>query len=238
MTKAPKLTETEAELEKLYQQYAGLGWEGVFKEFADAPPWNDDDENYTQLEYVLDRWLGYWTVDFPIRSDEERAVEAASRGDRKKLIAFIKTNPQLAQSTRDLIIEFLDGKRLLSGKAKGKRGPRRQSEKQRRAFNITHQAAEISLVIQSGLSLIYPEKSEAQIHDRALLLAEMLTGVSYKTIQGHLEKSKNQRLPFRVYGHYEEEEGPNGCWVEDLLGPRATVMRRIAIQRRRIASRR
>jgi hypothetical protein len=213
----PKAELTDAELEQLYQQYAGAGCSDP-NEYADAPRWGWDDEDLkAQLEYVIDRWVGYWTVDFPLRSEEERAVKAALRGKPKKLAELLRQpNLQLAPSTWALVAEFISGERnLRTGRRKGEAGRPHQSEKQRRQNSKAHRAAEIFLVIQSGLSVIYHEQSKAQIHDRALLLAELQTGVSEETIKNYLEKPK---LPYRVrVSGYGEEDSPNGYWVEDLL---------------------
>ena len=216
----------DPEIERLSQQNAGLGFGNYRDEWADAPRWNDEDEE-AQLEYVRNRILRGWFLVFPYRSEEERAVEAASRGDLRKLKAFIKANSQLAQSTRDLIIEFLGGKRSLrtgrakgdslGGKrsAKGKAGRPRMSEMKRRPRSPAHLATEIYLVLRGILPMIYPNKSETDIRDRAMYLAAKLKGVGTEAIQNHLDKSKNDRLPYRVYG-YQEEDSPK-WWSPDLL---------------------
>jgi hypothetical protein len=204
-----------AELEQLAKQYAGMGLSDP-NEWKDAPRWSNEE---AQLEYVRNRVLGYWSLEFPYRTEEERAVEAALRGKPKKLAALIRQpNPQLAPSTWALVAEFVEGKRSLrSGRAKSKSGAPRQSEKQRRARAIAHQAAEIFFVIRDTLPRIYPKQSQADIRDRALLLAATLKGVETETITNHLKKSKDDRLPYRIYG-YEEEDSPSGkWWSPDLL---------------------
>jgi hypothetical protein len=208
-----------SELDRLSEQYAGLG-HADGREFADAPPWGDEE---AQLKYIRNRILAGWSLMFPHRLEEEReerAVEAALRGKPKKLADLIRQpNAQLVPSTRVLIAEFLSGERnLRTGRAKGEPGAPRQSEKLRRSHNRTHQAAEIFFVIRDTLPRIYPEKSQTDIRDRAMSLAAKLKGVDDpETIQNYLEKSKADRLPYRVFG-YEEEDSPSGkWWSPDLL---------------------
>jgi hypothetical protein len=194
--------------------YAERGWGNLWSvELKDAPPWSSNEK--AQLEWVRN-YLAGWTLNFPDRLDEEKAVEEALRGKPAKLADLIRQpDAQLAQSTRDLVAEFLSGKRNLStGRAKGKPGAPRRSEKQRREKARAHRATEIFLIIQDALSVIYPYKSDADICDRAMLLAEMQTGVEIKTIENHLKKPKSKRLPWRVYGH-QEENSPREL-VEDL----------------------
>src|SRR5262249_14797816 len=109
--------ESVRERERRRKHYIDSRIPGLINETSDAPRWKDEEAH---LEYVRKRILAGWTLVFPFRSEEERAVEAALRGDLRKLKAFIKTNPQLTQRTRDLVVEFLGGKRSLrTGRAKG-----------------------------------------------------------------------------------------------------------------------
>jgi hypothetical protein len=190
-------------------------------ELRDAPPWNSVDASLdAQLGYVRN-WLAGWTLEFPYRSEEDRAVEAASRGKLTKLVKWLKQpNIQPKASTLKLVAEFLSGERSrgtgrMKGETKNNAGPPRWSEAQRRALGPAHRATEIFLVFRDTLSLIYPYKSEADIHYRAMLLAEMQTGVSTETIANHLKKPIGERLPYRVLGH-QEGEGRR-WWVEDLF---------------------
>jgi hypothetical protein len=172
----------------------------------DIPPWDDEE---AQLEYILNQIQG-WPLMRPYLSEEERAVEAALRGDLEQFKAFIKTNPQLAQSTRDLIVEFLDCKRSLhNGKTDGKPGRPRDSEEQLRQNTSVHEAAEQFFIIRDILDHDYPKRSKADIKDRAMLLAEELNGVTDAALVKHLKLTKSERinkrrLPYRVLG-YEEE---------------------------------
>jgi hypothetical protein len=236
MTKAKP---TDAEIEKMLQERAltdaaivrmlqkkdvRLRSYGIDPyEWADAPRWSDAE---AQLEYLRKRVLGYWTLMFPFRSEEELAFEAALRGKPQKLADLIRRpDSQLAPSTRALVAEFLDGTRKLStGRAKGETtndaGAPKQSEKLRRAFSPAHRATEIFFLLQETLKQIYREQSEAQIRDRAMVLATMLVkGVKTDTIKNYLEKRKNSKnpLPYRIYGYHEEDNPSGKWWSPDLL---------------------
>jgi hypothetical protein len=218
MTKA-KLTASERERvrerEQLRKHYIDSGCPGLINEYADAPRWRDEE---AQLEYVRKRILAGWTLVFPYRPKEQLAIEAALRGKPQKLADLIRQpDTQLAPSTRALVAEFLSGERNLhTGRAKGEAGRPRWSEKQRRAFSPTHRATEIFLLLRDMLPMIYPKRSKAHIHDRAMLLATMMVkGVSTEAIQIHLNKSKADRPPYRIYGHHEEDSPRE--FVLDLL---------------------
>lgn len=209
ITKASSAELTDEDIERISRERSGAGGFDPLPDYVDAPRWCDED---AQLEYVRERILAGWTLVFPYRSKEQLAVEAALRGKPQKLADLIRQpDTQLAPSTRALVAEFLDGTRKLStGRAKGETkndaGAPKQSEKLRRAFSPAHRATEIFLLLRDMLPMIYPKQSEADIRDRAMLLAAMMVkGVSTKAIQNHLDKSKDDRLPYRIYGHHEED---------------------------------
>jgi hypothetical protein len=207
--------ERVCEREQLRKWYTDAGLRGCINEYADAPRWRDEE---AQLEYVRKRILAGWMLVYPYRSKEELAVEASLRGKQQKLADLIRQpDTQLAPRTRTLVAEFLSGERNLNtGRAKSDPGAPEWSEKQRRAFGPTHRATEIFLLLRDVLPMIYPKRSKTQIRDRAMLLAtRMVKGVSTKAIDNHLDKSKDERPPYRIFGHHEEDS-PH-LFVLDLL---------------------
>ena len=200
------------ELDQLLEEHAGAGVGPAPNEYKDRPDWRDEE---AQLEYIRNQITG-WPILFPYRSEEERAVEAALCGDPEQLIE-LRLNPdlQLQPSTRKLADEFARRERNWgNGRAKGKPGRPRGIEEQRRKNNPTHRAAERFLVIRDLLALVYTEQSDRDIYDRAMQLAIKLTGLKIKneTLQNHRDKVREQRPPYRVYGH-QEEDSQMGKWI-------------------------
>jgi hypothetical protein len=170
----------------------------------DIPPWSNEE---AQLEYIYNQIEG-WPLMRPYRSEEERAVEAALRGEPEQLADLVcQSNPQqLAPDTRTLAHELMTGKRNpRTGRPEGEAGRPPMSEEQLRESRAVHEATEQFFIIREVLERDYPQQSKADIRDRALLLAEELTGVAQETIKNYRDlPKKRRRLPYRVLG-YEEE---------------------------------
>src|SRR5262249_53272682 len=190
MTQA-KLTDAERERvrerEQVRKLYTGSGYDGLINEYADAPRWKDEE---AQLEYLREKILRSWTLEFPFRTKEERAVEKSLRGKQEQLAAWIEDpNNQLAPRTRALMAEYLREKRnLRTGKAKGEPGAPKTGERKRRANSPVHLATEIYLLLRGTLPMIYPYQSEAHIDERAMSLAAKLKGVEPESIYIHFKK--------------------------------------------------
>lgn len=168
----------------------------------DVPRWSDEK---AVLEYVSNQIAG-WPLIRAYSAGEEKAVEAALRGEPEQLAALIRQpDQQLAPSTLALVAEFLTGERnLTTGRLKGEPGRPRMSEERLRASKAVHEAAEQFFIIREVLKRDYPGQSKADIRDRAMLLVEELTGVLQKTLANYLDlPKKRRRLPYRILG-YEE----------------------------------
>jgi hypothetical protein len=82
---------------------------------------------------------------------------------------------------------------LIRGKRK-KRGERGPASKHRRFWtNSVHVAVLILPGIEDALRMVYPEQSSRDIRDRALLVAEDMTGAKVKTITNYLSRPKKDR---------------------------------------------
>jgi hypothetical protein len=100
------------------------------------------------------------------------AIARAKRGDLKPLIELVHDN-KLTPEAKDLVAEFLDGKRnLRTGGPRGKAGRPRMSETARRARNPVHDAFDDFEVIKAILARLYPKQGAKDIKDRAEKIAQ------------------------------------------------------------------
>jgi hypothetical protein len=131
--------------------------------------------------------------------NEERAVEAALRGDMEPLVDLIlptihlplssrrlEVNPNIRTLSPDtwvLIAEFLTGKRnLRTGKPKGMSGRKRLSEQERRGISHTHDADDEIDVIAAILTKHYPDKTVREVAKRAKEMAAMRHHIGVETL--------------------------------------------------------
>jgi hypothetical protein len=163
----------------------------------DVPRWSNEE---AQVKFVAKQIkstlsiLGAQTILGFFLSEEDAAVDAALHGNPKHLATMIRRhpNPQLKPNTWELVADLVEGKRT-----KGKVGRPRMSEQQRRQSSPVHRAAESVFLIRKVLERCYPDQSRTAIHNRALSLAENLTGVSQDTLKNYLDLPKRRRLPWR-----------------------------------------
>jgi hypothetical protein len=170
-----------------------------------VPHWSDVE---AQREYVYNQIEGWplWRPYTPHPSEQERAVEAALRGEPEQLAALIlQPNPQLEPDTWKLVAEFVKGERNpLTGRRKGEVGRPPESKELLRENSAVHEAAEYFFIIREVLARNYPLQSKANIRDRAMFLAAE-PNITQETLENYLNLPKRRRrLPYRILG-YEEE---------------------------------
>jgi hypothetical protein len=128
------------------------------------PRWQDVE---AVVDLFRDETLGDWLQDhlhkFP--TPEEEVIERARQGD---LTALIRRR-----------------------RRRGERGP--TSKWKRLLKRPVHAAAAILPDIEYFLRWVYPEQTRADIRDRALLVAEDMTGAEVKTIERYLSRPKKDR---------------------------------------------
>jgi hypothetical protein len=153
--------------------------------------------------------------DWPQGTDEAVAAEAAECGDLEPLANLLRplggmlefgipdeVNPaieKLSPETWMIIVQFLTGQRnLKTGKLKGKRGPRKKKEEERRRDNPVHNAADFVPAVTAILQRLYPTKGKAEIKRRAIEVAAWL---EYPTrpamLERHLRRPPGDRRRIR-----------------------------------------
>jgi hypothetical protein len=144
-------------------------------------------------------------------SDEQMAVEAATRGDPSKLADLIdawvtvrdqriEPNPvEIAPATWKLVVEFLRGKRsLTTGRHRDdeQRGRPRMSVEERFRQTPTHDAALEFPAVKLVLKAEYPDHAR-YIHQRALDVVARRHNVDRNTLAEHLNRGRRARQRIR-----------------------------------------
>jgi hypothetical protein len=132
-----------------------------------------------------------------MRRDEQEAVEAAERGDPRKLADLIERwrvyadsgaepNPVvISVATWKLVVEFLRGKR------KRKRGRPRMSAEERTRLTATHDAALEFPAVKLVLKREYRgDESARNIHERALDVVARRHNMNPSTLANHLNRAR------------------------------------------------
>jgi hypothetical protein len=134
---------------------------------------------------------------------ERNAVEAAERGRVGQLADLLRPdNPMnrypfvpgspirslLSPTTWMLVAD------LLIGRHKRKPGRPKMTAEERRAMNPIHDADDMFPAIVDIVRRLYPKQTQADIRDRAMLIAARLTGVTKaETVKFHRSRAKNDR---------------------------------------------
>jgi hypothetical protein len=141
----------------------------------------------------------------PEPSDQEQAIEAATRGKPSKLAGLIKDAADDAEFKIEpdalrLVAEFLSGERnLRTGrtKAEQQRGRPKMATSERAAKTRTHDAAKYYYpAVRQVLRQEYPGQSRGDHHDCALYITSRWTKVKANTIANYLHRGEHD--PHRI----------------------------------------
>jgi hypothetical protein len=150
----------------------------AFLDFVNDSAWADNADEFDKL---IDKF----------NKAEAAAVEAAERGNVALLAKLLlDENWQwLRLETREFMSEVMLGKHRSVGHPK-------MTPEERRAATATHRAAAEFNLLKSQLAKLYPEIARAAVRERASNIATKRTGVSPRTLENYVRRSK--KAPHRI----------------------------------------